>query len=673
MSTLSSEQAFSERDPFLFDEFIESGFEESISPFLTKESRGWGRWVSLKASIISALLLLASFVFSFSLALEPLSYLLLVLVYFLAGVPSLIDAIEDLSSLEINIDVLMTLAAFLSILIGSGMEGGLLLVLFALSGSIEESVTTKAKSAISNLKTLAPPKACVVEPNGTVHDRSVKDIPVGTSILIKSGEVVPLDGIVIEGISTVNLVHLTGENLPVTKTVSDEVPAGAKNLEGAFVMKVTHTSGNSTLAKLIKLITQAQEAKPKLQRWIDRFSQTYAMTIILLALVFAIALPFVLSITYFGVEGSIYRALAFLIAASPCALVIAIPIGYLSAISSCARRGILLKGGITLDALAGCKAIAFDKTGTLTTGELSCVGIIPLSEQTQEELDLSLSIALALERNATHPIARAIIKYAQERNITPSPLSQYQSIPGYGLEGTAVFRGETVKAYIGLPSYIQSKMNKESKLALDQHMQACKDQGKLLAVLQIGHSSILLEFQDTPRPKIKNLIAALKMKYKLRILMLTGDHEPSAQIIAEKLGIDDFFANLRPEDKLRHVSELSKQTHLAMIGDGVNDAPSLARATVGISMGKVGSATAIDASDVVLLNDNLELLDWMIAKSHSTQRIIKQNVVLASAAILFATTPALLGLVPLWLAVILHEGGTVLVGLNSLRLLQSKG
>lgn len=670
MSSLPSEQPLPERDPFLFDEFIESGFEESISPFLTKESRRWGRWVTLKASILSALFLFASFLLSFSSSFVPLSYLLLVLVYFTAGIPSLIDAIEDICSLEINIDVLMTLAAFLSVLIGSGMEGGLLLVLFALSGSMEESVTTKAKGAISSLKTLAPPKAYVIEPNGTIHDRSVKDITVGTSIMIKSGEVVPLDGIVIEGISTVNLVHLTGENLPVTKAVGDEVPAGARNLEGAIILKVTHTSGNSTLAKLIKLIMQAQEAKPRLQRWIDQFSQAYAMTIILLAFLFALFLPFALAIPYFGTEGSIYRALAFLIAASPCALVIAIPIGYLSAISACARKGVLLKGGITLDALARCKAIAFDKTGTLTTGELSCVGIIPLSGQSSQEVNKSLSIALALERNAVHPIARAMINYTQERNIIPAPLQGYQSIPGYGLEGTVVFQGETVQAYIGLPSYIQSQMSKEALLAMEQRIQTCEIEGKLLAILQIGHTSTLLEFQDTPRPKIKELITALKEKYLLRILMLTGDHAPSAKMISEKLGIDDFFANLRPEDKLRHVSELSQHTHLAMIGDGVNDAPSLARATVGIAMGKVGSATAIDASDVVFLNDNIELLDWLIAKSHSTQRIIKQNVVMASAAILFATTPALLGWVPLWLAVILHEGGTVLVGLNSLRLLK---
>jgi len=665
MTSLSSEHIPPLTEPFQFDEFIESGFEESVSPFLTRTSRLWGKWIGLKASMAAACLLIASFIFSFSPHLLPLSYFFLILVYFLAGIPSLIDAIEDISTMEINIDVLMTLAAFLSILIGSGMEGALLLVLFSLSGAIEESVTFKAKGAISSLKALAPPKAYVVD-NGIIHERSVKDICVGTSILIKSGEVVPLDGTVTEGISTVNLVHLTGENLPVTKTIGDEIPAGARNLEGMLVLQVSRTSRDSTLATLIKLITTAQEAKPKLQRWIDTLSNRYALTIILLAFAFALFLPLIAGIPYFGIEGSIYRGLAFLIAASPCALVIAIPIGYLSAISACARKGILLKGGITLDAIAGCKAIAFDKTGTLTTGELACTRITPLSGQSPEEMKRTLSIAVGMEQNSTHPIAKGLLKHAQDNHIRAASIAQYQSTPGYGLEG--LVDGE--KVYIGRPSYIQSSLDENDRLLLQKQMQLCEKEGKLLAVLQIGQALTLLEFQDTPRPHMKELIKDLKRKFKLRILMLTGDHSSSASMIAESLGIDEIFADLKPEDKLKHITELSNHTQLAMIGDGINDAPALARASVGIAMGKVGSATAIDASDVVLLHDNLELLDWLFLKALSTQRIIKENVVLASAAILFATTPALLGWVPLWLAVLIHEGGTILVGLNSLRLLK---
>lgn len=650
------------QSPFVFNEFIESGLSESVSPFLTPTSRRWGKHISLKASIVAGVLLLASFILSFFPALLPYSHLLLVLVYFLAGVPSLIHSIEDLLSLVVNIDVLMTLAAFLSVVIGSGMEGGLLLVLFSLSGAIEETVTAKAKGALSHLRKLAPPQAWIVNPDGMIYERSVKDITQGTKILIKSGEVVPLDGIVLEGISSVNLVHLTGENLPVTKIVGDTVAAGARNLEGSLILNVTHTSTESTLARLITLITQAQEARPKLQRWIDSVSQNYAMSIIAIATLFALILPFFSSVPFLGVEGSIYRALTFLIAASPCALVIAIPIGYLSAISVCARRGILLKGGVVLDALASCKTIAFDKTGTITTGELSLEGIKPLKPVSKERLDYLLSLALSLERNSVHPIARAICNYTQNLGLKPFSLNDYKSIPGFGLEGTY----ENVTLYIGKPEHL----SKEIQVALEEVKNQCKQEGKLLAVLKADDDLLLLEFKDTARPKIKNLIESLKTKFKLHLVMLTGDHKESAVAIAKEVGIDDVKAELLPEEKLEWVSKLSKEEGLAMIGDGINDAPALARSTVGISMGKVGSTTAVDASDIVLLHDNIELLDWLIGKAHSTKRIILQNVLVAFTAIAFASIPALFGLVPLWLAVILHEGGTVVVGLNSLRLLK---
>ncbi|MDR3624953.1 MAG: cation-translocating P-type ATPase [Chlamydiales bacterium] len=656
--------------PYFFNEFIESGLEESISPFLTLKSKRWGRHLPLKASITAAFFLGASFVF-YQIDSFAIAYLLLTFVYFLAGIPSLINSIEDLSNLIVNIDVLMTLAAFLSILIGSGMEGGLLLVLFSLSGSIEETVTAKAKSALSNLRELAPPQAFVVAEDGTIFERSVKDILVGTKILVKSGEVVPLDGTVMEGISSVNLVHLTGENLPVLKQVGDNVPAGARNLEGSLVITITHTSTESTLARLITLITQAQEARPTLQRWIDKLSHGYAITIILLSIFFAGLLPLFFSIPFLGVEGSIYRALTFLIAASPCALVIAIPIGYLSAISACAKKGILLKGGIILDALASCKMIAFDKTGTLTTGELSLSHIKPLQNYSEADLQNALRIALSLERNAVHPVAKAVCNYVQEKKLTPLPISEYKSIPGYGLEGTVNLHGKLLAVYIGKAEHILKSLNNASKLVLEEENMRCKKEGNLLAVLKINDDLILLQFKDTPRARIKELIQTLKTKFSLRLVMLTGDHKASALAVAKELNIDEVHSELLPEEKLSLVSKYSQDSNLAMIGDGINDAPALARATVGISMGKVGSTTAIDASDIVLLHDNIELLDFLIAKSHATKRIILENVCVAFAAILFASIPALFGIVPLWLAVILHEGGTVLVGLNSLRLLKS--
>jgi len=661
-----------QKSPLVIEEFFELGLEDTASPFLTPESRGWGINLTLKASLLAACLLVISFILSFNSSTLPLSYLLLAAVYFLAGIPSLIESLEDLANLQVNIDVLMTLAAFSSVFIGSGLEGGLLLVLFSLSGSMEETVTAQAKNAISSLHKLSPTKASVVEKDGTLMERSINEIQVANVILIKSGQVVPLDGVVIEGISSVNLVHLTGENFPIRKKEGDVVPAGARNLEGALTVRVTHTSSDSSLARIIQLVTQAQEARPKLQRWFDRFSQVYALTIIILAAFFSLSLPFILGLPFLGVEGSVYRALAFLIAASPCALIIALPMAYLSALSACARRGILLKGGIILDALAKCKTIAFDKTGTLTTGDLSCQslegleGMDPLSADEARE---ALSIAYALEKNAVHPIAKAILAYAQKAETIPIPLLEFKAIPGYGLEALAVIADGPQKVYIGHADYIFPKLSESVQKALLERAEKIKAAGELLAVLLAGTKIYLFRFRDTPRPEIKEALEALRKRH-IKLVMLTGDHAQSAQSIAREMGITDFYANLRPEDKLAHISKIAQTEGLAMVGDGINDAPALARATVGICMGKVGSTAALDAADIILLQDNLEFLDWLIGKACQTQAIVQQNLILALGAILLASLPALAGIVPLWLAVVMHEGGTVLVGLNALRLLR---
>lgn len=663
-----------------FNDFFELGLEESVSPFLTPQSRRWGINLDLKASLFAAFLLLISFVLSFFPQWLPFSHIALIGVYFFAGIPSLIESIDDLSRLEINIDVLMTLAAFSSILIGSGMEGGLLLVLFALSGSIEAAVTSKAKGAISNLHKLSPTKACVIDESGTVLEKAVNDVSLGAHILIKVGETVPLDGVVISGISSVNMVHLTGENLPVMKKPGDQVPAGANNLEGSLTLKVTNTSSNSTLARIIQLVTQAQEAKPKLQRWFDKVSERYATAIIALSLSFALSFPFLFEIPFLGVEGSVYRALAFLIAASPCALILAIPIAYLSAVSICAKQGILLKGGVTLDALASCSIIAFDKTGTLTTGQLSCYsiekitfdgGISNASAQKSELLE-ALGVAAGLEGNVVHPIATAIISYAEAQGAPKVIIKDFKSVPGYGLSGKVKLTNHEkyLNAFIGRAEFIASQFDNEKGKLIKQKGEEIQKDGALLTLVSIEDRLYFLRFQDTLREKMGETISALKNRGRWKLLMLTGDHEYSARRVATELKLDEYYANLSPADKLEHVSKLSHDKGLAMIGDGVNDAPALARATVGISMGKVGSATAVEAADVVLLHDNLELLDWLMSKAHKTTVIVRQNLTVATAAILIAAFPALTGIVPLWLAVLMHEGGTILVGLNALRLLR---
>ena len=647
----------------VFDEFFDMGLDETVSPFLTEDSRHWGANLTLKAAGVASVLLILSFILSFYPALVPLSHVLLIAVYFVAGIPALIESIEDLMNFEINIDILMTLAAFSSVFIGSGMEGALLLVLFALSGAMEDAVTRKAKNAINTLSRLSPTKASVMTPDGLIIERSVKDVSIGDLLLIKSGQIVPLDGIVTEGASSLNLVHLTGENMPVTKVADDEVPAGGRNLEGAFKMRVTRTSADSTLAKIIELVTQAQEARPKLQRWFDQLSRAYALTIIGLSAFFAAIFPYLLGLPFLGEGGALYRALAFLIAASPCALIIAIPIAYLSAVSACAKKGILLKGGVTLDALASCHAVALDKTGTLTTGELSFVGIRKVAGTGALSADIALEAAKALEENAVHPIARAITNVPSANNMFKIALTDYKMVAGFGLEGNFQFEGQQIRCKIGNPDFIKPPQPVIDEIAHSKSI------GNQIALLQANEDIFLLEFTDTIRPKIGETLSKLKNR-AIKVVMLTGDHKESAEKVSKALGIKDFYAELKPEDKLRHIEEMSKSQGLAMVGDGVNDAPALARATVGICMGKVGSSAAIDAADVVLLNDNIELLDWIFLKATQTQKIVRQNLALATLAILVASIPALGGYVPLWMAVVMHEGGTVLVGLNALRLLR---
>ncbi len=651
------------KSPYLFDEFFSSGLEESVSPFLTPRSRKWGRNLSLKSAIAAALFLTLSFTLSFTH--PPLSNLFLLLVYFLSGIPALIAAFDDLKNLEINIDILMTLAAFLAIAIGSGLEGALLLVLFELSHGMEHAVSDKARSALHNLNNIAPKFAHVIAEDGTVYEKAVREIALGTHLLIKQGEVAPLDGLVLSGTSSINLVHLTGESIPDLKQSGDLVPAGARNLESALVIQVTRTSSDSTLARIIDLITQAQEAKPRLQRWLDQFGKRYATSIIALTFFFALALPLFIAIPYLGMEGAIYRSLAFLIAASPCALIIATPTAYLSAISSCARKGILLKGGITLDALARCKVVAFDKTGTLTTGALRCNAIEPLSD-TSLTLDQALAIAAALERQVVHPIASAICTLAAEKKLSLPPIEQFKTLPGYGLEATL---DDGTPIAIGLPEHISTKLSPSLAGRLSEWTRVVKE-GQILAALVIGSDLFAFSFSDEIREKMTLLIETVQSKNQLTPVMLTGDHAQNANLVGQYLKIPHVFANLRPEDKLAKVAELSDTQGLAMVGDGINDAPALARATVGISMGKIGSATAVDASDVVLLNDDLRLLPWLFTKAQKTEVIVRQNLILALSVICLATLPALLGLIPLWVAVLLHEGGTVLVGLNSLRLLR---
>jgi heavy metal translocating P-type ATPase len=643
--------------PYALEEYFSSGYEEFHNPFITKDSRKWGKHVALAGSIVAFLFLILAYAtknISF-----PLSSFFLVFVYFLAGTPSLIRTLEDIFVWNINIQVLMTLAALLSVLIGGELEGGLLLVLFSLSEALEESVTQKTKGALNALHKLSPMSAYVISSDGSLYPKSVREIELGTKILVKAGEIIPLDGKVIDGSSYINLSHLTGESIPVSKRIGDDVPAGALNMDGSLSIEVTKTSAESTLSKIIRLITEASESKPRLEKILARFSRQYATTIILLSLFFGLVLPIIFSeMPYIGTEGSIYRALAFLIAASPCALIIATPTAYLSAISVCAKKGILLKGGVVLDALAKCKILAFDKTGTLTTGNLTCLKTEMIGNDLSDEE--AISVASGLERSAHHPIANAIIAYAKAKNIKQKELNDIKVISGKGVEG--YINGN--KALIGSSEFILSNLSSEHHK--NEIAEKLSYSGHVVTLLLYKESVFIFHFSDEIRPHLKKTIG--KLQEKLRVVMLTGDHTENANFVGEAIGLKEVFAGLSPEDKLHKIRDLSKIKPLMMIGDGINDGPALAQANVGIAMGQVGSSTAIEVADVVLLRDDLANIEWLYKKSIQTLSIVKQNVIFALLIILCATTLSLLGVIPLWLAVILHEGSTVLVGCNSLRL-----
>ncbi|WP_213318042.1 heavy metal translocating P-type ATPase [Chlamydiifrater volucris] len=662
--------------PELMTDFFDSGMSEDRSPLLTQAGRSISKSLPLKTSLLSlTTYLIALFLHlgqrycpGHALMYLHLSHFFILMTFFLSGTPAIIKSLEDLAEKEFNIDVLMTIAAFGSIFIGSSLEGALLLVLFSISEALGESVSERAKSTLSSLKQLSPQTAWIFDDTGVLRSRSIKSIQVGDTIHVKSGEVVPLDGEVTRGTSSVNLMHLTGEKVPIFCKEGSLVPSGARNLEGALDLKVLKTGADSTLEHIIQLVVRAQQTKPKLQQRLDKYSSAYAVSIFTISLGIAFLVPLLSSMPFINIQDlsncSIYRALAFLIAASPCALIIAVPIAYLSAVNSCAKQGILLKGGVTLDRLLACNMVAMDKTGTLTTGQLTCLGWDFFGETPFK--NQFLSIVRGVEQSTTHPIAQAIENFIAKHNIPPAALEKYVAKPGEGvqayIDGKSVFVGKVDTAIKNIsPQYLP-----QIRVLISE----AKARGEICSLATVGSSAAIFYCKDTLRSDAQEVVKNLSDS-GLKIVMLTGDHEISAKNTANLLGIDHVYANLAPEDKLKKLDSLSRSNRMMMIGDGINDAPALAKSFVGIAMGEAGNAAAIDAADIVLLNNNLACLPKLLKKAKKTRFIVSQNIALALSIIFFVSVPASLGIIPLWMAVILHEGSTVVVGLNALRLLKT--
>ncbi len=567
---------------------------------------------------------------------------------------------------ELDVDLLMIVAALGAAALGLWrreyyliVDGAVLILIFAISGALEGYAMQRTERSIRGLMSLTSDTARVLQ-NAQEQMVPISKLQIGDRILVKPGELVPTDGVIEEGFSTLNQAPITGESLPVEKTVDDEVFAGTVNGSGALKLRIHQPPESSLIQRVIRLVEQAQTEAPPSQQFIEQFERNYAKGIVLTGVLLATLPPFLWGWDW---ETTIYRALIFLVVASPCALMAAIMPTLLSGIANGARHGILFKNGAQLEKIGQVRAIAFDKTGTLTTGQPKMVNV---QAANQSEADL-LRIAAALESLSEHPIGDAIIKAARERRITWTSAENAHAHPGKGITGVV----DRQPAIAGKAAFVQSQIDASSEILTVQSQQ-WEQEGK--TVVWVAHNRSILgiiAIADTVRPEAARAIARLKRLGIEEIAMLTGDNERTAHRIAKELGIDRVYADLLPEEKVKAIQQLQHQYRtVAMVGDGINDGPALAQASVGIAMGATGSDVALETADVVLMADRLEKLEHAIRLGRRSQAIVKQNIAFALGFIVLLLAANFVGNMTLPLGVIGHEGSTVLVTLSGLRLLR---
>ncbi|WP_286231038.1 heavy metal translocating P-type ATPase [Neobacillus mesonae] len=558
---------------------------------------------------------------------------------------------------ELNVEMLMIFAAIGSAIIGFWTEGAILIFIFALSGALETYTMNKSHKEISSLMELQPEEALLLV-NGLEKRVPVSELQVGDHILIKPGERVPSDGMIIKGHTNIDEAAITGESMPVSKSSDEEVFAGTVNLTGAITVQVTKASSDTLFQKIIQLVQSAQSEKSPSQLFIERFEGTYVKIVLLVVLAMFFLPHFLLGWSW---HESFYRAMILLVVASPCALVASIMPATLSAISNGARHGILVKGGVHLENLSRLGAIAFDKTGTLTKGKPEVTDVIVMEGLDRESL---IWKAASIENQSNHPLAQAIVKYAKQTFkkdlLHPDFL---EDVPGWGIK--AKIKGEQWK--IGKAAFVSQDVDnfadgKARELAL---------QGNTLVFIEInGELSAMIALKDVVREETKLAIDHLK-KQRIKTVMLTGDSEKTARAIAAESHVDEFFAECLPETKVDHLKELkTKYQTVAMVGDGINDAPALAIANVGIAMGE-GTDVALETADIVLMKNDLPRISEAVRLSQRMNRIIKQNVIFSISVIMLLICSNFFQFIDLPFGVIGHEGSTILVILNSLRLLKS--
>lgn len=576
--------------------------------------------------------------------------LLNVISYGAGGYYGLRTAVSSLRHGKLDIDLLMILAAAGAALIDQWREGAMLLFLFSLSNVLQEFALGRSRSAIRSLMKLHPSEA-KVHRGDVVETVPIARIVVGDVVLIEPGERIPVDGLVVNGRSTVDQSPITGESMPVDKTVSDKVFAGSLNQQGALDVKATQPASDTVLARVIRLVEEAQDTKAPTERFLDRFEEVYAFIIIAGVALFIVIPPLLFNADF---SSNFYRAMVLMTVASPCALIISTPSAFLAAIATGARRGVLFKGGAYLEGLAAVKAVAFDKTGTLTRGRPSVTDVLTFNGVDEYGL---LALAAAAEARSEHPLAKAIVRAADEQGLKLSPVEDFLATPGRGVE--AKVDGQLIR--IGSPAHIAV----EGETA--QAVLRLQDQGK--TVMPIERDGVLIGLvavADELRAEAPAVLRTLQSQ-NVKTAMFTGDNAKVANYIAAQLGIDAVHADLMPEDKVTAVKKLeSDYGAVAMVGDGVNDAPALATAAIGMAMGAAGTDVALETADVVLMGDRLELIPFALQLSRSARRVVWVNLAFSISVIVVLMAFTLFGELPLTLGVLGHEGSTVIVVLFSL-------
>ena len=560
-----------------------------------------------------------------------------------------------------DMNLLMTIAVAGAMLIGEWLEAATVAFLFSLSLALESWSVGRARRAVEALLKLAPSIARVITAEGE-RDVPAEQVVVGSRFVVRPGERIALDGLVRAGISHVNQAPITGESAPVEKAPGGIVFAGTINGDGAIEVESTKAATDTTLAHIIRLVGDAQARRAPSEQWVERFARIYTPTVMALAIVVALVPPTLLGAPW---NASIYAALALLVIGCPCALVISTPVTIVAALAGSARQGVLVKGGEHMEAPAHLNAVALDKTGTLTGGQPVVVDVLPLNGHSEQEL---LARAAALESRSDHPLARAVLECARERGVEALRVGDFRIIPGKGATGMVEGR----EYWLGSHRYLEERGQETP--AVHEELERLSAAGR--SVIIVGnddHVCGMLATADDLRPEAAAAVAALKRARISRVVMLTGDNRATAEIIGRRAGVDEVQAELLPADKVAAIERLVHQWKtVAMVGDGVNDAPAMALASVGIAMGAAGSDAAIETADIALMSDDLSRLPWLVTHARRALRVIRQNITVALGVKLVFVVLTFSGHASLWGAIAADMGVSLLVIANALRLLKER-